>query len=210
MQSGVANSSSQGKYEAALEQFRGCEALAAEECLAREFYRDHRDQNSAASTRPTKITKTPSASTLSSADPHKNLAFNYLGKEQYELAEKQLKTALALDSADPFVHYYSAILYLDTSRDQEAMIQIKPAESLLASDPIAALMAIKACLRSNAPEEALRLIQLLEQNSTLSVEQEYEIAELLNQKQMYAESAARFQRIVDMQPTPGRTSTTLP
>jgi tetratricopeptide (TPR) repeat protein len=133
-------------------------------------------------------------------DPHKNLAFNYLGKGQYELAEKHLKAALALDSADPFVHYYSAILYLDTSRDQEAILHIKQAESLLASDQIAALLAIKACLRSNAPEEALRLIQLLERNSTLTVEQEYEIAELLTQKQMYAESVARFQRIVDMQP----------
>jgi tetratricopeptide (TPR) repeat protein len=132
-------------------------------------------------------------------DPHKNLAFNFLGKGQYELAEKHLKAALALDSADPFVHYYSAILYLDTSRDQEAMLHIKPAESLLAKDQIAALLAIKACLRSNAPEEALRLIQLLEQNSTLSVDQEYEIAELLTQKQMYAESVAPFQRIVDMQ-----------
>src|SRR5260370_41159138 len=28
-------------------------------------------------------------------DPHKNLAFNYLGKGQYELAENHLKAALA-------------------------------------------------------------------------------------------------------------------
>ncbi len=133
-------------------------------------------------------------------DPHKNVAFNYLSKGQYALAEQHLKTALALDSADPMIHYYSAILYLDTSRDQEAMIHIKVAESLLAKDPIAALMAIKACLRSNTPEEALRLIQLLEQNSTLTVEQEYEIAELLTQKQLYAESVPHFQRIVDLHP----------
>jgi tetratricopeptide (TPR) repeat protein len=98
------------------------------------------------------------------------------------------------------VHYYSAILYLDTSRDQEAMVHIKPAESLLANDQVAALLAIKACLRSNSAAEALKLIQLLERNSTISAEQEYEIAELLNQKQMYAESAERFQRIMDMQP----------
>ncbi len=198
LQSGVALFQ-QGKYEAALEQFEAARRLRPADASLENFIgitetklgridEANKDYETAIRLNPRLL------------DPHKNLAFNYLGKGQYELAEKHLKIALALDSADPFVHYYSAILYLDTSRDQEAMLHIKPAESLLASDQIAALMAIKACLRSNAPEEALKLIQLLEQNSAPSVEQEYEIAELLTQKQMYAESVARFQRVVDMQP----------
>ena len=36
------------------------------------------------------------------AGPHTNLGFNYLSKKQYDLAEKQLRTALLLDSVDPF------------------------------------------------------------------------------------------------------------
>jgi tetratricopeptide (TPR) repeat protein len=189
----------QEKYEAALEQFEAARRLRPADASLANFIgitetrlgridAANKDYENAIRLNP-RLT-----------DPHKNLAFNYLGKGQYELAEKHLKAALALDSADPFVHYYSAILYLDTSRDQEAIVHIKPAESLLANDPVAALLAIKACLRSTAPDEALKLIQLLERTSTISVQQEYEIAELLNQKQMYADSAARFQRIVDMQP----------
>jgi tetratricopeptide (TPR) repeat protein len=198
LQSGVALFQ-QGKYEAALEQFEAARRLRPGDASIENFIGITETRlgriDAANKDYETAIRLNPRL-----PDPHKNLAFNYLGKGQYELAEKHLKTALALDSADPFVHYYSAILYLDTSRDQEAMLHIKPAESLLANDQIAALLAIKACLRSNAPEEALKLIQLLERNSTLSVEQEYEIAELLTQKQMYAESVARFQHIVDMQP----------
>jgi tetratricopeptide (TPR) repeat protein len=132
--------------------------------------------------------------------PHKNLGFNYLGKGQYDLAEKHLKAALALDGVDPFVHYYLAILYLSTSRDKDAIPHIKPAESLLENDPATGFQAITASLRSNEPTEALKLVELLERRSSLSAEQEYEIAKLLNDRQMYVESAARFQRIVEMQP----------
>src|ERR1700684_4183661 len=42
------------------------------------------------------------------AGPHTNLGFNYLNNKQYQLAEKQLRGALALDSADPSTHYYPA------------------------------------------------------------------------------------------------------
>jgi tetratricopeptide (TPR) repeat protein len=189
----------QEKYEAALEQFEAARRLRPADASLENFIGITETKlgriDAANKDYETAIRLNPRLT-----DPHKNLAFNYLGKGQYELAEKHLKAALALDSVDPFVHYYSAILYLDTSRDQEAMVHIKPAESLLANDPVAALLAIEACLRSNSATEALRLIQLLERNSTISAEQEYEIAELLNQQQMYAESAERFQRIVDMQP----------
>jgi tetratricopeptide (TPR) repeat protein len=198
LQNGVALFQQQ-KYDAALEQFEAARRMRPADASLENFIGVTETKlgriDAANNDYETSIRLNPRL-----PDPHKNLAFNYLGKGQYELAEKHLKAALALDSDDPFVHYYSAILYLDTSRDQEAMLHIKQAESLLGSDQIAALLAIKACLRSNAPEEALKLIQLLERNFTLTVDQEYEIAELLTQKQMYAESVARFQRIVNMQP----------
>ena len=85
------------------------------------------------------------------AGPHTNLGFNYLSKKQYELAEKQLRTALALDSADPLTHYYLAALYLTTARGKDALPHIEPAITLLENDPPAAVLAIKACLASDAP-----------------------------------------------------------
>jgi tetratricopeptide (TPR) repeat protein len=133
--------------------------------------------------------------------PHKNLGFNYLGRGQYEQAGQQLQKALALNAEDPFVHYYLAILYLSTSRDQEAIAHLKPAEDLLKNDSMTAMLGITACLRSNAPAEAVRLIDLVEQGAGFSGEQEFKLAELLNAQQMYAASAARFRRIVEMQPS---------
>jgi tetratricopeptide (TPR) repeat protein len=133
------------------------------------------------------------------AGPHTNLGFNYLGKKQYELAETQLKAALALDGADPFAHYYLATLYLTTSREKDAIPHIKPAEALLENDSAAAVLAIAACLKFNSAE-AMTLIGLLDQHSHLSDEQEYQIAKLLDERQMYVESAARFRRIAAMQP----------
>ncbi len=135
------------------------------------------------------------------ADAHKNLAFNYLASGKYELAEKQLKTALSLNGNDPFVHYYLVILYLSTSRDQDAIAHIGPARSLFDNDPQTAFLAAKACLRSNASAEGLRLIDSLEQRSALSLAQEYELAKLLDEKQMYTGSVQRFRRIAEMQPS---------
>ena len=51
------------------------------------------------------------------------------------------------------------------------------------------------------PAEALKLIDLLEQHSRFSAEQESELAKSLDERQMYVESAARFQRIAEMQPS---------
>ena len=121
------------------------------------------------------------------AGPHTNLGFNYLSKKQYDLAEKQLRTALALDSADPFTHYYLAVLYLTTAREKEAIPHIEPAITLLENDPAAALLAIKACLTFDAPAKASKLIELLEQHPKFSAEQEYQLAKLLQDRQMYAE-----------------------
>ena len=46
----------------------------------------------------------------------------------------------------------------------------------------------------------MRLVESLERHSALSAAQEYELAKLLDSRQMYAESAQRFRRIADMQP----------
>jgi tetratricopeptide (TPR) repeat protein len=135
------------------------------------------------------------------AGPHTNLGFNYLSKKQYELAEKQLRTALALDSNDPSTHYYLAVLYLTTTREKDAIPHIARATALLENDPPAAALAIKACLTHDDPAEALKLIDLLEQQSRFSPEQEYDLAKLLDERQMYVESAARFRRIAEMQPS---------
>jgi tetratricopeptide (TPR) repeat protein len=100
-----------------------------------------------------------------SAGIAQNLGFNDFGQGQYDLAEKQLKAALTLNGADPFVHYYLAILYLSTSRDREAIVHIKPAESMLENDTATGMLAISACLRSNASAEALTFIELLGRRS---------------------------------------------
>jgi tetratricopeptide (TPR) repeat protein len=134
------------------------------------------------------------------ADAHKNLGYNYIGQARYDLAEKELKAALALDSAEPFAHYYLVILYLTTSRDKDVLAHIKSAEPALVNDPNTAMLAVKAALKANDSTQALKLTELLEQNSRFSAEQEYAIAQLLNEKEMYTESAVRFQRILDMQP----------
>ncbi len=135
------------------------------------------------------------------AGPHTNLGFNYLSKKQYALAEKQLRTALALDGADPFTHYYLAVLYLTTAREKQALPHIEPAITLLENDPAAALLAIKACLNSDSPAEASKLIDLVEQHARFSAEQEYELAKSLEERQMYVESAASFRRIAEIQPS---------
>ena len=112
------------------------------------------------------------------AGPHTNLGFNYLSQKQYAPAEKQLRAALALDNADPFTHYYLAVLYLTTAREKDAIPHIEPAITLLQNDPAAALLAIKACLTSNAPAEASKLIDLVEQHSRFSAQQEYELSQI--------------------------------
>ncbi len=135
------------------------------------------------------------------ADAHKNLGYNYLGTKQYGLAEKQLKTALALDAADPMIHYYLAILYLGTSREADAIPHIKAAARVLPNDPGTSLLAIHACLKAHDTELALTLITALDQASPLAAPRQYQLAQWLNEQQMYAESAVRFERILALDPS---------
>jgi tetratricopeptide (TPR) repeat protein len=189
----------QQKYEEALQQFRDARRLRPADANLVNFIgitetklgridEANKDYEAAARLDP----KLPG--------PHKNLGFNYLGRGQYELAGQQLQKALALNAADPFVHYYLAILYLATSRDQEAIAHLKPAEDLLKNDSATAVLAITACLKLKASAEAVHLIELVEQGAGFSGEQEFKLAELLNAQQMYSASAARFRRIAEMQP----------
>lgn len=136
------------------------------------------------------------------ADAHKNLGYNYIGLKKYDLAEKQLNAALALDGAEPFTHYYLVVLYVTTSRNKDVIAHIKPAEPALVNDTNTAVLAVKAALNANDPAVALQLTELLEANSKLSPEQEYAIAQMLNEHRMYAEAAVRFRHILDLQPDP--------
>ncbi len=133
------------------------------------------------------------------AGPHTNLGFNYLSAKQYDLAEKELRTALSLDSSDPYTHYYLAVLYLTTARDKEGVPQIEQGLALLKEDVPLGLMAIKACFRTDAQAEGLKLIDLLEPR--FSVEQEYDLASFLTDRGLYPEAVARFRRIAEMQPS---------
>src|ERR1700723_487116 len=189
----------QEKYEAALEQFRDARRLQPANASIENFI-------GITETKLGRIDEAnkdyETASTLDPklAGPHTNLGFNYLSRKQYPLAEKQLRTALALDSTDTFAHYYLAVLYLTTERGKEAIPHLEPAVTLLENDTAAAVLAIKACLSSNSPAEAIKLVERLEAHSKLTAEQEYELAEQFNEQEMYVESVARFRRIADMQP----------
>jgi tetratricopeptide (TPR) repeat protein len=189
----------QEKYEAALQQFRDAHHLHPADASIENFIgiietrlgridEANTDYEAAANIDP----KLPG--------PAKNLGFNYLSAGRYELAEKRLKTALALDGTDPSVHYYLAILYLSTSRSQDAIPHIQPAQSLLENDPETGFLAVKAALQFNASPEALKLLEALERRSALSVMQEYAIANLLTEKQMYMDAVARFRKLAEMQP----------
>ena len=189
----------QQKYEAALEQFKEARRLHPADAQLENFIGitetrlgdlDAADKDYLAA-----IRFNPKL-----ADAHKNLGYNYIGKAQYDLAEKELKTALALDGAEPFIHYYLVVLYLTTSRDQDVVAHLKPAEPLLVKDPNSSMLAIKASLKENDSVEALRLTQLLEQNSRLSAEQEQAIARLLDERHMYAEAVERLRRAAGMDP----------
>jgi tetratricopeptide (TPR) repeat protein len=134
------------------------------------------------------------------AGPHKNLAVNYLSAKNYELAERELKKALDINSQDSFVHYYLATLYLDTARDKEAVEQLGPARALLNNDPELLYQMALACLRLNMSAVALSIIEDMEQRSALNVDQEYKLGVLLSGQGMYPKAVDRFKRIVQLQP----------
>jgi tetratricopeptide (TPR) repeat protein len=134
------------------------------------------------------------------AGPHTNLGFNYLSRKQYPLAEKQLQTALALDSTDTLAHYYLAVLYLTTMRGKEAIPHMEPAAALLERDTPAAILAIEACLSSNSPAEAIKLVDRLEAHATLSAEQEHDLAEQFEAAGEHQRALGLYQKAIAADP----------
>jgi len=132
--------------------------------------------------------------------PYKNLAVNYLSTSRYDLAEQALKHAAELAPQDRFIHYYLGEVYLDTSRDREAMIQLQPARTLIETDPELGTRMAAACVRLDMKTEASQLISNLENGPGLNVEEEYRLGVLLTEKKMYAAAVERSQRIVQLQP----------
>ena len=132
--------------------------------------------------------------------PYKNLGFNLLNRGQYNLAEAPLQKALQLDQSDPFAHYYLVILYLSTERSSDAVPYIAAARELLGNDATNGILSVKACLKAGDSDDAVTIIRLLESNSLLSASQEYETANLLTDKGMYADAVPLFRRLAQRQP----------
>jgi tetratricopeptide (TPR) repeat protein len=132
--------------------------------------------------------------------PRKNLGFNYLTLKEYAQAEEQFTRALKLDAADPFVHYYLAILYLNTDRAPEAAALLGFIQPLLKNDVETSFLMAKACLRVGHDSDAIGIADELEQSSQLTVKQEYELAILFHEKRMYAAATDRFRKIAEMTP----------
>jgi tetratricopeptide (TPR) repeat protein len=133
-------------------------------------------------------------------DPHKNLGFNYLNTRHYELAEQELKRALAIDARDPYAHFYLAMLYLATSNDKAVAEQVTPSWSLLGNDPDVSLQMAKACLRVDQVSHALAIVDLLRQQSKLSTSREKDFATSLYAKGLYSQAAEQFRRVAASDP----------
>jgi tetratricopeptide (TPR) repeat protein len=134
------------------------------------------------------------------ADPLRNLGVNYLDAKQYNAAEKELQLALAIEPGDDFSHYYLALVYLSLGRDEQAAAQAEPALKLLSNDPDAEFRMAQACLRAGHTEQGLSFVDALEKHAALTVEQEFNLAVLLNSKHLYPQTVARLRRVAEMDP----------
>jgi tetratricopeptide (TPR) repeat protein len=134
------------------------------------------------------------------ASPHKNLGLNALNAKRYAAAETQLKLALTLDSADPFPHYYLALLYLATGRDQQMVEHFAPARALVENDSVLTVGMATGLLHLNRKEQALQIIDGAESRSSISPAQEFNLALLLREKGLYPQVVERMKRIVAAQP----------
>jgi tetratricopeptide (TPR) repeat protein len=134
------------------------------------------------------------------ASPHKNLGLNALNAKQYELAESQLKIALALDPDDPFPHYYLALLYLATGREKEMVEHFAPARTLVENDGALTIAMATGMLRLNRVEQALELIGGAESRAAISLPQEFDLALLLRAKALFPQVVERLKHIAAAQP----------
>ncbi|MDQ2842558.1 MAG: tetratricopeptide repeat protein [Acidobacteriota bacterium] len=129
-------------------------------------------------------------------EAHKNLAFNYLSSNQFGPAEKELNTALHLQPDDPYPHFYLVMLYLATSRDQQAVEQVKPSLPLLVNDRDTAFQLGKACFRMNRTDQAASIVNRLDSGDGFTLDERRELANLFFEKHSYLEAAEQFRRIV--------------
>ncbi len=129
------------------------------------------------------------------AAPHRNLGFNLFNLKDYVHAEPELREASRLDPNDSFVHFYLLLLAFATNKDAEALTEASHAGKLVENDPEAGASLVEAEIRTGHPNEAASRIEQLENASQLPPKREYQIAILLSQHALYAESVHCFQRI---------------
>ena len=137
----------------------------------------------------------------SQAAPHRNLGFNLLNLKDYVHAESELREASRLDPNDEFAHFYLLLLALATNKDADALAEASRAGKLVDNDPEAGARLVEAEIRTGHANEAAGRIEQLESTNQISPEREYQIAILLSQHALYAESVHCFRRIASLNPT---------
>jgi len=135
------------------------------------------------------------------AAPHRNLGFNLFNLKDYAHAESELREASRLDPNDNFVHFYLLLLAFATNNDAKALAEASRAGKLVDNDPEAGASLVEAEIRTGHADEAARRIEQLENASQIPSEREYQIAVLLSQHALYAESVHCFRRIAALNPT---------
>ncbi len=144
---------------------------------------------------------------------HRELGKAFYQSHQYAKAEREFLSALK-DDPDGDVHYLLATVYKQLGNQAKAGAFFAEARRIKSrrwetdskqltaaqSDPAAQFRTAEEDLRSGQTQQAIRLIETLEKQPGLSVAQEFELAELLNSKQLYPQVVARLRRIVQAEP----------
>ena len=137
----------------------------------------------------------------SQAAAHRNLGFNLFNLKDYVHAESELREASRLDPNDEFAHFYLLLLAFATNNDADALVEASRAGKLVDNDPEAGVRLVEAEIRTGHENEAAGRIEQLENANQISPEREYQIAILLSQHALYAESVHCFRRIASLNPT---------
>jgi tetratricopeptide (TPR) repeat protein len=135
------------------------------------------------------------------AAPHRNLGFNLFNLKDYVHAKSELRAASRLDPSDEFVHFYLLLLAFATNNDADALVEASRAGKLVDNDPEAGASLVEAEIRTGHANEAASRIEQLENANQIPPEREYQIAILLSQHALYAESVHCFRRIASLNPT---------
>ena len=132
--------------------------------------------------------------------PLKNLGVSELNAGKYPAAEIHLKQALQLTPSDSFVHAYLATVYLDTSRDLQAVAELPKARDLVEHDTTIAVPMALACIHTGHADDARAILAAAELEESIGVAQEYALAKAFYARALYLDAVSRFRRIVAMQP----------